>query len=210
MEKIKISIRQQKLLADTITPVGIYLKLRDRFANSFLLESSDYHGEENSFSYICCDPMASFQLIDGKVTTSYPDGSTQDEGLSDQSAVDALRAFSSSFEVEKSTNKHIETGLFGYMAYDSVQHFEEIELDEKEGSDIPEISYHLFRYIIALDHFKNECFVIENFLEEPKSEEFQEIVNLIHQRNVTVSYTHLRAHETKANLVCRLLLEKKN
>ena len=25
-----------------------------------------------------------------------------------------------------------------------------------------------------------------------------------------VSYTHLRAHETKANLVCRLLLEKKN
>ena len=24
-----------------------------------------------------------------------------------------------------------------------------------------------------------------------------------------VSYTHLRAHETKANLVCRLLLEKK-
>ena len=26
---------------------------------------------------------------------------------------------------------------------------------------------------------------------------------------VAVSYTHLRAHETKANLVCRLLLEKK-
>ena len=28
-------------------------------------------------------------------------------------------------------------------------------------------------------------------------------------RSGTVSYTHLRAHETKANLVCRLLLEKK-
>ena len=30
------------------------------------------------------------------------------------------------------------------------------------------------------------------------------------ERLATVSYTHLRAHETRGNLVCRLLLEKKN
>ena len=62
MEKIVLKTRKRKLLADTITPVSIYLKLRDRFANSFLLESSDYHGAENSFSYICCHPLAYIKL----------------------------------------------------------------------------------------------------------------------------------------------------
>jgi anthranilate synthase component 1 len=70
-----ITTRHKKLLADTLTPVSIYLKLRDRFVNTILLESSDYHGNENSFTYICCDPIASFKLNNSTVTQKFPDGS---------------------------------------------------------------------------------------------------------------------------------------
>ncbi|MEM9324635.1 MAG: anthranilate synthase component I family protein [Bacteroidota bacterium] len=185
MEKFKLSIRSKRLLADTITPVGIYLKMRDRFANSFLLESSDYHGEENSISYVCCSPMASLSLRNGTVAISLPDGQEELQELSaDQSAIQSLRSFIDRFDVPLPSSKRIETGLFGYMAYDAVAHFEDIELTSPPSMDIPEISYHLFRYIIALDHFKNDCFVIETYIDQPNEEEFREIIDLLHTRNI--------------------------
>ena len=63
----KLTTYYKKILADTITPVSIYLKIRDKFPNSILLESSDYHGNENSFSYICCNPIASIKVEDNKI-----------------------------------------------------------------------------------------------------------------------------------------------
>ena len=72
--KYKLTTRSRKLLADTLTPVNIYLKLRDVFSGAILLESSDYHGHENSLSYICCEPMASFQANQNRVDVRYPDG----------------------------------------------------------------------------------------------------------------------------------------
>ncbi|MFZ0491096.1 MAG: anthranilate synthase component I family protein, partial [Salegentibacter sp.] len=57
--KFKLNTTYKKLLADTLTPVSVYLKLRDKYPNSLLLESSDYHASDNSFSYICCNPIAS-------------------------------------------------------------------------------------------------------------------------------------------------------
>src|SRR5919205_1227908 len=75
--KYKISTHSKKLLADTLTPVNIYLKLRDVFAGSILLESSDYHGHENSLSYICCEPIASFEVKEKIADIHFPDGQTQ-------------------------------------------------------------------------------------------------------------------------------------
>ena len=74
--KYQLKTDYKKILADTITPVSIYLKIRDKYPNSILLESSDYHGNENSFSYICCNPIASITLIDGEIIESYPDNKT--------------------------------------------------------------------------------------------------------------------------------------
>src|SRR6056300_1503277 len=64
----------KKIIADTITPVSVYLKVRDHFPNSILLESSDYHANDNSFSYICCNPIASIKIQDGTIYKQYPDG----------------------------------------------------------------------------------------------------------------------------------------
>src|SRR5690348_11747354 len=79
--KYKLTTYSKKLLADTLTPVNIYLKLRDVFAGSILLESSDYHGHENSISFICCDPIATFEVANDDATIQFPDGSVRKEKL---------------------------------------------------------------------------------------------------------------------------------
>ena len=207
MTKFKVSIKQKKLLADTITPVGIYLKLRDRFANSCLLESSDYHGSENSFSYICCDPMASFQLFGKKAHLSFPDGSVEELKIDSRgAAIEGIKSFISRFEKEETRVKHIQTGLFGYMAYDAVQHYEDIEIRNQSTCSLPTISYHFFRFIIALDHFKNECYVIENFIDKPKDIEFEELINLIHQRNIP-HFSFRKVGEKESNFTDSEFLE---
>lgn len=158
----KIYTRSKKLLADTLTPVNIYLKLRDVYAGSFLLESSDYHGQENSLSLICCDPIASFQMDGDKLTEKYPDGSTHDEILKNSSdVVSRLDQFRNSFDVQSEETKYISGGLFGYMAYDAVRYFENIDLTIT-NKEIPDVLYKVFRYVIVIDHFSNELVLFEN------------------------------------------------
>lgn len=180
MSKIKIKTREHKILADTITPVSIYLKLRDRFANSFLLESSDYHGAENSFSYICCSPLAYFRADKDGVECKLPDQKVKKIALTNLKG--EIEKFTHSFESSRS-EEFIRSGLFGYFNYDAKADFGDLELSEKDDS-IPFAQYHLFQFIIALDHFKNECHIIEAYVDAPNDELFEEVVSLIQQRNI--------------------------
>ncbi|MEP2671165.1 MAG: chorismate-binding protein [Cyclobacteriaceae bacterium] len=158
----KVYTRSKRLLADTLTPVNIYLKLRDVYAGSFLLESSDYHGQENSLSLICCDPIASFQMNGDRLTEKYPDGSIHDEVLvNSKDVVSRLDHFRNSFDVQKEDTKYISSGLFGYMAYDAVRYFENIDLTVT-NNQIPDMLYKVFRYVIVIDHFSNELVLFEN------------------------------------------------
>ncbi|WP_258104333.1 anthranilate synthase component I family protein [Marinoscillum sp. MHG1-6] len=209
MSNFKLQIRQKNILADTVTPVGLYLKLRDRYANSFLLESSDYHGAENSFSYICCDPISTFNLTDGLVSVEYPDGTTTSSKVAPgEPLIPELRAFVDRFEMPEFGEKYIKTGLFGYMAYDTVQHFEDIKFENNKtaSSEIPQVQYQLFRFIIALDHFRNECYIIETFLDEPKDDQFNELLNIIAQQNIP-AFSFTKSGDTKSNLTDDQFLE---
>ena len=144
------------MLADTLTPVNIYLKLRDVFACSLLLESSDYHGHENSLSFICCDPIASFEVSGQQVTMQFPDGRNEKQLLKKKGdAVEYLENFRASFEVPDPHAKYIHGGLFGYIAYDAVRYFEDVEIPEQK-TPIPDLLYKLYRYVIVVDHFSNE------------------------------------------------------
>src|SRR5882757_6982634 len=98
--KYKLQTHFKKLLADTLTPVNIYLKLRDVFAGSILLESSDYHGHENSLSLICCDPLASFVVQNNSAELSYPDGRMHAEDLSTNKLTELFEAFRNSFAAD--------------------------------------------------------------------------------------------------------------
>ncbi len=162
--KYHLQSYHKKILADTITPVSVYLKIRDRFPNSILLESSDYHANDNSFSYICCNPIASIKVENEIVIQQFPDGSSDKINIDDQTdVVQIINDFSERFEGAKSDFKFIDNGLFGYMAYDAVRYYEDVKLSRKEGSvTIPDIYYAVYQNIIAINHFKNEAYIFAN------------------------------------------------
>jgi anthranilate synthase component 1 len=174
MKTFSLYTHYKKILADTITPVSIYLKLRDKFPNSILLESSDYHANDNSFSYICCNPIASIKVENETILQTYPDGSTKLNHTSSTSVIDEIHKFTKRFKVESNPDfKFIHNGIFGYTAYDAVRYFEDISISKKpDAIDIPDIYYAVYQNIIAINHFKNEayvfahCFDTENNIED--------------------------------------------
>ena len=159
----------KKLLADTTTPVSIYLRLRDVYPNSILLESSDYHSRENSMSYVCCDPIAGIVLDNTSFSAYYPDGSRHEFPAQGLDLLKQVTEFRNMFEYDSEPSlKPISNGLFGYFTYETIQHFEDIRLGSalSEERNIPLMQYHVYRYVIAIDHFKNELYLFEHKLEE--------------------------------------------
>lgn len=179
--KYDLTSHYKKILADTITPVSVYLKIRDRFPNSILLESSDYHANDNSFSYICCNPIASIKVENEIITQQFPDGSsTQIEIKKETNVVDIIHDFSQCFESDQSDFKFIDNGLFGYMSYDAVRYYEDVKLSKKDNSvAIPDIYYAVYKNIIAINHFKNEAYIFANcFNTENNVSEIEQLLNV--------------------------------
>ena len=171
----------KKILADTLTPVSVYLKIRDRFPNSILLESSDYHANDNSFSYICCNPIASIKVENEIITKQFPDGVTEEEAINPTTkVVDIIDSFSRTFKADSNNFKFINNGLFGYMAYDAVRYFEDVELTVKDESvHIPDIYYAVYQNIIAINHFKNEAYLFAHCYEtENNIPELEQLLNI--------------------------------
>jgi anthranilate synthase component 1 len=177
MKKINIKTNYKQLLADLYTPVGIYLRLRDRFRDTILLESSDYHAGENSYTFIGINAIAGIE-IRTKSTIEYklPGQSPEKSKISSPSIVpELIWNFMQRFEINSQVPKPINVaqGLFGYCTYDSVQFFDSILLEnanQQAGVDIPLMRYRLYQYVIAINHFKNELFICENAIEGMESD----------------------------------------
>src|SRR5580693_4514021 len=121
MKKYKIITTQKKMLADTTTPVSTYLRLRDVFPNSLLLESSDYHSRENSLSYVCCEPIGGLVLNDGALRMTFPDGSEENHAAGEFDLINSINEFLTCFETDLSTSKILSNGLFGYFTHEAVE-----------------------------------------------------------------------------------------
>lgn len=165
MKKLK-TIRK-KIIVDTITPVSIYLKLRDQFTNTILLESSDYIAKDNSYAYICCNPIAKFYVKKNILFKEFPDNSKEETKLtSTTNILSELDDFMRTFEIDDNSvesKKYISKGLFGYMSYDSIKFFENIEVEnDSYGDEIPEIFYSFYREIIVINTFNNEATLISH------------------------------------------------
>lgn len=127
-----VKTRSKRLLADILTPVGIFLRLRDQYPYSVILESADYHAMQNSFSYIACDAVASIVIDNDVVTKNYPDGTTETYPLAHRKdAVAELKAFADTFQEDENHHGFITNGLFGHMTYDAVEYYEDIEIQDK-------------------------------------------------------------------------------
>ena len=177
----KLNSVKKNIIVDTITPVSIYLKLRDNYSNTILLESSDYSAKDNSYAYICCNPIAKFYVKKNTLFTEYPDGSKfQKEVAKDIRIFSELEKFMNKFSIQDDSNqskKYISKGLFGYMTYDSVRFFEKININNESFSDdIPDIYYSLYSEIIVVNTFNNEANLISHSGNKNKIDEIEKLI----------------------------------
>lgn len=173
--KMKYSFKTnyKKILADTTTPVSIYLRLRDSFPNSLLLESSEYHSRDNNISYICCQPISGIVLNDDELSITYPNKTKVVKSAQAINLREEISLFRQSFETNHLPEVNvISNGLFGYFTFDAVEHFEDIKLTvaPNEARKIPVMQYHVYKYVIAIDHFRNQLFIFEHLLDDEASD----------------------------------------
>ena len=199
MQQFQLHTHYKQILADTITPVSIYLKIRDKFPNSILLESSDYHTADNSFSYICSNPIASIKIENNSITKVFPDRtSNQIAILPNVNVPKVIEDFASQFKPQKTNFKFINNGLFGYMSYDAVQYFEKIDITKKENDiAIPELFYAVYQNIIAINHFKNEAYIFCHSINDNNN--IKEIEQLL-QTKTFASYSFIKEGTSVSNL----------
>ena len=198
--KYKIQVNTKKLLADMQTPVGIYLKIRDLFPESALLESSDFHGGDNSYSFIGLEPISRFKVTDRLISRQYPDGSVDESLLTDEEHLsDIFREFMQDFEI-KGENKTGINGFLGYTSYDAIRYFEAVDPvnHKKTNADVPEFYYILYRFIIVVNHLKNELTIVENIFEGETSK--MEDLEAILQNNNVAIYKFKAIGEERSNI----------
>ncbi len=174
-------------IADLVTPVSIYLKVRDRYPNAILLESSDYHGNRNAMTYICFDVLSSYRVEKGQIKITYADGEETFLEVKDQYSVSrSLDEYIHSFNSGSSQALTGTTanGLFGYTAYDAVTYFDTIKFRHSAPEDlrIPDINYSVYRFIIAINHFSNQLSLVENRTDQGAGR-YEEVRTLLANRS---------------------------
>lgn len=190
MKKIKIETKVKKMLADMYTPVGIYLRLRDRFRDTILLESTDHHVAENSYSFICINAIAGIEVRRGDgVETKLPAQEPQKAALGKDKMEEVLWRFMQQFETNSGAPKETQAaqGLYGYCTYDAVPLFETVRFAKKDPEEtaIPVARYRLYQYVIAINHFKDELLLCENMVAGVDSE-LEAVESLIRSKDVPV------------------------
>ncbi len=172
MQQFNFKVNTKEILADVLTPVAIYLKLRDVFPNSILLEGADFKVGSNQYSFICLKPIAGFRAKKNKVKISQPNGNEETITLAKPNeAIDLLSHFSKSFVPTTNINHLPATGLFGYSTYEAVNYFEDIEIKAPTNSmEIPEIYFQFYKYIIAINHNSNCITIIEHIFNNEDSQ----------------------------------------
>lgn len=201
MKKFSLYTHHKRILTDTITPVTVYYKIRDKYPNSILLESGDYHRSHKNFSYICFNPIASIKVENEVISQTFPDGSTTNlEITKDVNVADEIDKFTKRFDTKSEENfKFINNGIFGYTAYDAVRYFEDVEISKKDNSVvIPDMYYAVYQNIIAINHFKNEAYIFAHCFDGTPSN-IDAIDKLINVQNFA-SYNFNAKGDIKSNL----------
>ena len=205
METFKFNTASRTILGDLFTPVGVYLRLRDLYPQSALMECSDYHDATHSRSFIGIDPLASVAVAHGEACVKYPDGTTKThEVTEDFSPSDAIHALIDNINIQ-GENKEL-FGLFGYTSFNSVRYLEPIDVKDEtqEKNDAPDILYILFRTVIAFDHHSNRLTAATLGTEET----LDEVLRMMNRSNVQTYDFHpdgeasstLTDEEHKANI----------
>ena len=205
METFNYTTTSKTILADLYTPVGVYMRLRDLYPQSALMESSDYHDANNSRSFIGINPIASVAIGHGKATITFPDGQTEHHDITkDYQADQAIHTLIDSIKVK---GEHANfCGLYGYTSFNAVRYFENIDVKDEtlEKNDAPDLLYILYKVVIVFDHFNSQLTMITL----GKAQELDEIMRQMNKSNIQVYGFHpvgevsstLTDEEHKANI----------
>ncbi len=176
----KLKIHSKKILADTLSPVSLYLKFRDIYPNAILLESNDFKGGSDNYSYLCLDPLAAFIHDEEHTRVSF-----QNHDISDHFSGhvnEKLQQFLDYFRIDGSSEELRLNGVFGYTAYDAVTNFESIEIAKRDKETrIPDIFYQLYRFVIAINHHQYSAILME-LIPDGEPSRLQEIENQLLNR----------------------------
>ena len=197
-KKISIQTRVRRFLADTVTPVTLFLKARDHFTEPVLLENNDFRSKEDCYSFLGFDVIGSFQVEQGRIRESYPDGTAREFPAEDiYSVPNAMQEYLRRFDVQYETSYPGFNGLIGYTGFDAVQYFDTLTFDPgKRRFRLPDIRYNLYRFILAINHFRDELVVLEN-LPAGQASRMDEIERLIRSQKFA---THaFRTHGPEAS-----------
>ena len=162
MKQFKYLTASRKVAGDLLTPVTAYLNVRDLYSQSVLMESSDYHGVENSKSFIAINPIATVSIAHGVGTMLFPDGTTQEHAISaDYDAARLINEFLGHFSIEGDGSNYC--GLYGFTTFNAVRYFENINIKDEtqKENDAADMQYTLFKSIAVFDHYSNELTLIE-------------------------------------------------
>ena len=185
MKPFNYRLSSRTLLGDLHTPVGTYLKVRDVFPQSALMESSDYHGSENNRSFIGLCPLASISIGHGTALFRLPDGSREERPVANANDVaESMNHFLSLFRVEGEDTRYC--GLYGYTSFNAVRYFEGISIKDshEEVNDAPDMLYILYKYLIVFNDFRHELMLLElQAPDEPCG--LDRVQAAIHNRNYT-------------------------
>ena len=204
MRKIEIHTQCKRLLADVFTPVGIYLRLRDKFRDTILLESTDHHSSENSYSFICINAIGGMEISSAaSIEFKLPAQKPEKIAIKNTNEVPQLLwDFMQKFDIQKGETKEekFAQGLFGYTTYDAVQFFDTLKLEtgNRQPATIPLMRYRLYQYVIAINHFKDELFICENKINGVESD-VAAVESLIRSKDVPV-YPFSAAGEESSNM----------
>ncbi|WP_431164898.1 anthranilate synthase component I family protein [Tenacibaculum halocynthiae] len=195
MKQTKYTTISKKQLADTVTPVGLYLRLRDKYSNTLLLESSDYHSKEESYSFICIEPLMTMKADKDKFSVSIKGKEISSETI-DGNFNSLFNQFTETINLKCENSIKSFNGLYGYTTYDSVQYFETIKLNVKDApSAIPMMQYSFYKFIVAINHFNDEMILIEN-VKESETPRIQEIETIIKSQAFNTQNFEIDGEET--------------
>jgi len=195
--KIQLKTTVTKLMSDFVTPVTLYLRVRDKFTDPVLLESNDFRSKKDCMSFIGLETIGSFQ-VQARHLTEYVKGVYENEAKVSgvEQVPTALKRFAAQFEVINTGEYEGFNGFFGHTGFDGVQYFDTLEFDkEKRKFDTPDIRYHLYQFVIAIDHFKDEMYVLENLLPGEESR-VEELITLIKSQKFIVHPFKAEGKET--------------
>ena len=194
MNTFNYTTTSKTILADLYTPVGVYMRLRDLYPQSALMESSDYHDSNNSRSFIGINPMASVAIGHGMATITYPDGSTfQHEVNKSYRSDKAIHQLIDHIQVSGDDAKIC--GLFGYTSFNAVRYFEDIPVkDETQAkNDAPDLLYILYKVVIVFDHFNNTLKIVS--LEESGKQKEEGVNAAIDKIMLAMNKANVKAYD---------------